>query len=195
MKCRHLVSFAQSCCLTVDNGVYRMSHSHFSHFSLTTEMDSSLVLNFAFPCGLRGFQVYKELWNPRLDEKLDTIHKQNNLHDSYAVAAIRKPVSWLRPVVVGHPPREISRFARFIILHGASVKIKASDTKYQRSPLIQGGLEIPVEVEVQMENSSENQQTPSKHKTLIAKNYHEPADGKYVDATPTDILRSFVFQR
>ena len=34
-----------------------MSLAHFSHFSLTTEMDSSLVLNFAFPCGLRGFQV------------------------------------------------------------------------------------------------------------------------------------------
>ena len=51
-------------------------------------------------------------------------------------------------------------------------------------PLIQGRLEIPVEVEVQMENSSENEQVLSKYKTLIAKNYHEPVNGKYVDATP-----------
>ena len=29
-------------------------------------MDSSLVSNFALPCGLRGFHVNKELWNPRL---------------------------------------------------------------------------------------------------------------------------------
>ena len=119
-------------------------------------MDSSnsLVLNFAFPCGLRGFHVYKELWNPKLNEKLETIHEENNPHDRYAVAAIRKTVSRLRPVVVGHLPREISRFTRFIILHGATVKVKVSDTKYRRSPLIQGGLEIPVEVEVQMETPS-----------------------------------------
>ena len=119
------------------------------HFNFTTEMDSSnsLVLNFAFPCGLRGFHVYKDLWVPKLNEKLETIHEENNPHDRYAVAAIRKTVSRLRPVVVGHLPREISRFTRFIILHGATVKVKVSDTKYRRSPLIQGGLEIPVEVE------------------------------------------------
>ena len=69
------------------------------------------------------------------------------------------------------------------------MKVKVSDTKYRRSPLIQGGLEIPVEVEVQMENSSENQQALSKYKTLIAENYHEPINGKYVDATP-DILKA-----
>ncbi len=74
------------------------------HFNFTTEMDSSnsLVLNFAFPCGLRGFHVYKELWNPKVNEKLETIHEENNPHDRYAVAAIRKTVSRLRPVVVGH---------------------------------------------------------------------------------------------
>ena len=88
-----------------------------------------------------------------------------------------------------HVPREISRFTRFIILHGATVKVKVSDTKYRRSPLIQGGLEIPVEVEVQMENSSENQQALSKYQTLVAENYHEPVNGKYVDATP-DILKA-----
>ena len=84
---------------------------------------------------------------------------------------------------------QFSRFTRFIILHGATVKVKVSDTKYRRSPLIQGGLEIPVEVEVQMENSSENQQALSKYQTLVAENYHEPVNGKYVDATP-DILKA-----
>ena len=69
------------------------------------------------------------------------------------------------------------------------MKVKVSDTKYRRSPLIQGGLEIPVEVEVQMENSSENQQALSKYQTLVAENYHEPVNGKYVDATP-DILKA-----
>ena len=137
-------------------------------------MDSSLALNLAFPCGLRGLHVYKELWNPRLNEKLDTIHEENNPHDRYAVAAIRETVSRLTPVVVGHLPREISRFTRFIILHGATVKVKVSNTKYRRSPLIQGGLEIPIEVELHMENSAENQQALSKYLTLRAENYYEP---------------------
>ena len=118
-----------------------------------------------------------------LNEKLDTIHEENSPHDRYA---IRKPVSRLTSVLVGHLVREISRF---IVLHGATVKVKVRGTKYRRSQLIQGGIEIPVEVEVQIENSSENQQALSKYKTLIAKNYHEPVDGKYVDATP-DILKA-----
>ena len=44
MKFRHLVSFTHICYLTVDYDMYRMSHAHFSHFSLTTEMDFSLAL-------------------------------------------------------------------------------------------------------------------------------------------------------
>ena len=60
-------------------------HISVIQFSLTTEMDSLLVLKFAFPCELRGFHVYKELWNSRLNEKLDTIHEENNSHDRYAV--------------------------------------------------------------------------------------------------------------
>ena len=43
MKFRHLVSFTHISYLMVDYDVYRMSHAHFSHFSLTTEMNSSVV--------------------------------------------------------------------------------------------------------------------------------------------------------
>ena len=32
----------------------------------------------------------KELWNPWLNEKLETIHEKNNPQDRYAVAQIRK---------------------------------------------------------------------------------------------------------
>ena len=47
MKFCHLVSYTHIRYLTVDYDVYRMSHAHFSHFSSTTEMDSSLVpVNF-----------------------------------------------------------------------------------------------------------------------------------------------------
>ena len=71
MKFRHLVRFTRSHYSTVDYDVDRMSTcTYFSHFSFTTEMDFALVQNFAFP--LHGFYVYEELWNPRLNEKLNT---------------------------------------------------------------------------------------------------------------------------
>ena len=63
---------------------------------------AALLVNFVFPCGQRGFHVYKELWNLRLNEKQDIIQKENNPYDHYAVAAIRKLVSRLKTVVVGH---------------------------------------------------------------------------------------------
>ena len=45
MKFCHLISFTHILCnLTVDFDVYRMSRAHLSHFSLTTEIDSLLVL-------------------------------------------------------------------------------------------------------------------------------------------------------
>ena len=40
-----------------------------------------------------------------------------------------------------------------------------------------------------MENSSENQPALSKYQTLVAENYHEPVNGKYVGDTP-DILKA-----
>ena len=148
-----------------NSAIWSVSHDHailrsimtcirclLNTFQLHNCNGSSLALNLAFPCGLLCLQVYKELWNPRLNEKLDRIHEENNPHDRYAVAAIRETVSQLTLVVLGHLPREISKFTRFIILHGATVKVKVSDTKYGRSPLIEGGLEIPIEVEVHMEN-------------------------------------------
>ena len=73
-----------------------MSCAHVNHFILTTEMDSLLILNFAFPCGLHGFHVFKELWNPRLNEKLDTIHEENNQHDRYAAVQNLREVAKLK---------------------------------------------------------------------------------------------------
>ena len=55
-----------------------MTIIHFNHFSYATEMGSSFKLNFAFPCGLCSFHIYKELWNPRLKKMLDIIHEENN---------------------------------------------------------------------------------------------------------------------
>ena len=48
--------------------------------------------------------------------------------------------------MIGHLPREISSATRFFLLRGGMVYLKVTYENYRRSPLIQGGLEIPVEV-------------------------------------------------
>ena len=58
--------------------------------------------------------------------------------------------------MVGHLPREISRFTYFLIMHGTRVSCKVMEMHYRRSPHIQGSLEIPVEVTVEMDISEEN---------------------------------------
>ena len=51
-------------------------------------------------------------------------------------------------------PREISRATRFFLLRGGMVHLKVTDENYRRSPLIQGGLEIPVEVTCEMDQET-----------------------------------------
>ena len=51
---------------------------------------------------------------------------------------------------------EISRFTYFLIMHGTRALCKVMDARYRRFPLIQGSLEIPVEVTVEMDISDEN---------------------------------------
>ena len=85
--------------------------------------------------------------------------------------------------MVGLLPREISRLTYFLIMHGTRASCKVMDVHYRRSPLIQGGLEIPVEVTVEIDISEENVLAMEKYNALIEGYYQEPMDGKFPDAT------------
>ena len=50
--------------------------------------------------------------------------------------------------VVGHMPREISRYTWFVIEGGAHITTQVVSTNAKRSPLTQGGLEIEIKVTV-----------------------------------------------
>ena len=56
----------------------------------------------------------------------------------------------LAPSIIGHLPKEISRYTQYIIEHGAQVCAFAISTTHRVSPLIQGGLEIPIRVEIKL---------------------------------------------
>ena len=54
----------------------------------------------------------------------------------------------LCPSTVGHIPLELSRYIWYALERGASVNAEVKSVKYKPSPLVQGGLEIPIEVTV-----------------------------------------------
>ena len=104
-------------------------------------------------------------------------------HNPHAIAIMKHLPRALVCTVVGHLPREVSRFTYFIISHGARVFCKVVEVNHRRSPLIQGGLEIPIEVTVEMDVSEQNVLAIGKYKSLVDEHYEEPVDGKYADAT------------
>lgn len=141
------------------------------------------VIEVQFYCGLRGYHIYKAIWSPRNHELLVAKQETNNPHDQYAIAAYKQES------VVGHLPKEISRFTWFIIRHGAAVTVKVVDVRQRRSPLIRGGLEIPVEVTVSMPFLDSNKQALEEYRKLVDIHYEEPIDGNFRDYT-ADILRA-----
>ena len=48
----------------------------------------------------------------------------------------------LIPEVVGHIPREISRFVWYFLTYGGKVDTKVHSERHRRSPIPSGGLEI-----------------------------------------------------
>ena len=68
------------------------------------------------------------------------------------------------------------------------VYLKVTDENYRRSPLIQGGLEIPVEVICEMDDTPRNRAIMERYKTLVTTHYKEPGqDGQFDDCTK-DVL-------
>ena len=63
------------------------------------------------------------------------------------------------------------------------------DTHHRRSPLVQGGLEIPIQVTVEMDLTEKNRQCLDKYETLVGEMYKELVDGKFEDATDSILRR------
>ncbi len=86
--------------------------------------------------------------------------------------------------VVGHLPKEVARFTHFILLHGARVAARVVGVQYRRSPLVQGGLEIPIKVTMEMDLTERNKLSIEKYEALVKERYKEPVEGKFEAAKP-----------
>ena len=78
--------------------------------------------------------------------------------------------------ILGHLPMEISRVTKFLLDRGANVSAKLTSTHYRRSPLVQGGIEIPCVVTVSMPGTVINQLLMERYKQLVETLYTEPKE-------------------
>ena len=74
---------------------------------------------------------------------------------------------------------EISRPKKFLLQRGAIVFAALSSTTYRRSPLVQGGLEIPCNVTINMAETLKYKQIIDRYKEMVEVLYSEP-DGSAV---------------
>ena len=76
-------------------------------------------------------------------------------------------------MTVGHLPREISRPTKYLLLRGADVTAKLIGTDYRRSPLIQGGLEIPCLVTVVLTGNINGNALMKRYEELVSDLYSQ----------------------
>ena len=78
--------------------------------------------------------------------------------------------------IAGHVPMEISRVTKFLLDSGANVSAKLMSMHYRRSPLVQGGIEIPWVVTMSMPGTVINQLLMERYRQLVETLCTEPKE-------------------
>ena len=90
--------------------------------------------------------VYRRVWVPHVGQHLSGEREDGNMEDRFAVAFVQHRLKNNEDsdarTMAGHLPRELSQILWYFLLHGGEIDCEVTGRK-QRSPLIQGGLEIP----------------------------------------------------
>ena len=138
------------------------------------------VKYFQFSAAVRGFYYYRKSWLPEPEQTLNCFHEEGNTFDRFAVKVCEKG----KNEIVGHLPMEISRVTKFLLDRGANVSAKLTSSHYRRSPLIQGGIEIPRFVTVSMPGTVINQ--------LLIQRYKRLVETLYTESKEEEILGTFL---
>ena len=105
---------------------------------------------FAVNCCVRGYHIFKSLWDAPIGSILSAKHEddpQSLVHDKYAIALINN-----ESVAVGHLPKFLSKLAHFFVKHAGKIRCEITGSKRYSSDLEQGGLEIPAKIIFQNSN-------------------------------------------
>ena len=119
---------------------------------------------------------------------LNCYHEKNNAFDRFAIM-VCKTENDEKPVE--HLPMEISRATKFFIDRGATLTAELTSDHYRRSPLIQGGMEIPCKITDKISGTVINLLLMERHIQLVKELYTEPKNeeilGSYLHAEATGV--------
>ena len=110
---------------------------------LLTMAESSSASEIRIYSAVRGYHVYKEIWDPFIDDTFSTKHERGNSHDRYAMAVIPDDIK--RKRVCGHLPREISKIYCLFVLCEATIVGRVTGPR-RKTRAECGGMEIPCEL-------------------------------------------------
>ena len=79
-------------------------------------------------------------------------------------------------LTVGHLPCEIAQATKFLMDRGAVMHAEVTSQRYRRSPLVQGGLEIPCRLHVCMRPSLLNEKLLERYLSIIRESYLDKGD-------------------
>ena len=92
---------------------------------------------FCYDSVVRGYHVYKDVWEASLGELLNCERETGNSFDPFAVC-VRK-----HDDIVGHVPRKISAICSLFLRRGRRIQCEVTGTRQYSRDIPQGGLEIP----------------------------------------------------
>ena len=134
--------------------------------------------SIVFSTAVKGIHVCKINWKPEEGEILECIHDENNAYDAFSIKVCKSNNA---QSAVGHLPMEISRITKFILQRGAIVKAMVTGKCYRRSPLIQGGLQVPCLLTVAKPGSIMNHLLIAHYENLLGELYQEPKYEEIMD--------------
>ena len=106
--------------------------------------------------------------------------------DPYAVAWMLKRKHKLTADIVGHVPREISRFVWFFFTHGGKMEATVLQIRPLPSPIPSGGLEIMLTARLTIDEKHTN--ILKYLSQLIAENYKPETDLDELDETDAETV-------
>ena len=96
-----------------------------------------MAATFTLISCVRGYHVYKDIWDPVVGETLNCEREDRNPQDPYAVSV--KKVG----TTVGHVPRVVSCICTLFLRRGGIIKATVTGARQYSQDLPQGGLELP----------------------------------------------------
>ena len=123
---------------------------------------------FVITSVVRGYHIYKDIWEAEINSKLPCSPQPDNRQDRYAVAVMNGTN------VVGHVPRRISYICNIFIRHAGSITCRVTDQRHYSRDLEQRGLEVPCEFRFY----SEDQKCVKKSRELLGKASYTTKDIK-----------------